>query len=102
MEYNIGLAAALRIAKKLLQHRKVNVDMRRAEKEKEKEKRNAVVEENDKINEEKKQALEKHKQGMSESELELFKEEEWGAKYDEENPLKEVPPEVIDDVDNDC
>ena len=32
-------------------------------------------------NEEKKQALEKHKQGMSESELELFKEEEWAAKY---------------------
>ena len=43
MEYNIGLAAALRLAKQLLQHRKANIDMRRAEKEKEKEKRNAVL-----------------------------------------------------------
>lgn len=99
--YNIGLGAALKVAKRMLEHRKVNVEMRRAEKEKEKEKRNALVEENDKIKEEKKQALEKHRATLSESELDLFKQEEWEAKYDEENPLRELPPDVVDDIDND-
>jgi len=33
--------------------------------------------------------------------LETFKEEEWTAKYDEENPLKETLPDVVDDIDND-
>lgn len=75
--------------------------MRRAKKQKEREHRDAILQENQKLNDEKKAALEKVKQGMSEGQLEMFKEEQWSARYDEENPLKEEPAEVIDDIDND-
>ena len=45
--------------------------------------------------------MEKHKQSLSGEDAEAFKEEDWSAEYDKENPLKEIPPEVVDDVDND-
>ena len=48
----------------------------------------ALIEENNKITEEKQQALDKHKQTLAPEDVEQFKEEEWLAKYDEENPLK--------------
>lgn len=38
---------------------------------------------------------------MTEEELALFDEEEWEKIFDQENPLKEVPEEVIDDIDMD-
>jgi hypothetical protein len=75
--------------------------LRRSEKEKERQQRQVVIDENNKITEEKQQALEKHKQSLTGEDLEAFKEEDWSAEYDKENPLKEVPAEIVDDVDND-
>jgi hypothetical protein len=100
-EYSIGLGAAVHLIKKHLSHRLANIELRRQRKENERKHRNLILEENEKIAEEKRQALEKHKQSLVGEDLESFKEEDWAAIYDQENPLKEIPPEVIDDIDND-
>lgn len=87
--------------KKQLAQRQANVELRRTQKENERKHRNLILEQNEKLAEDKRAALEKHKQALVGEDLEAFKEEEWSNKYDEENPLKEVPAEVVDDVDND-
>ncbi len=51
--------------------------------------------------EEKGRALENHKAALSAEEVETFSEEQWSANYDQEHPLLEVPPEVVEDIDND-
>jgi hypothetical protein len=38
---------------------------------------------------------------LSAEEVETFSEEQWSTTYDQEHPLLEVPPEVVEDVDND-
>ena len=32
---------------------------------------------------------------------ETFSEEEWSKEYDTKNPLIEIPPEIVEDIDND-
>ena len=84
----MGLGAAVKLIKKQLAHRVANIELRRQRKENESKARNLLLEENEKISEEKRLALEKHKQTLIGEDLESFKEEEWSASYDEENPLK--------------
>jgi hypothetical protein len=71
------------LIKKQLAHRQANIELRRQRKDNERKQRNLLLEENEKITEEKRQALEKHKQTLIGEDLESFKEEEWAASYDE-------------------
>lgn len=53
------------MVKKQIAHRIANIELRRGVKEKERKQRADLIEENEKITEEKRQALEKHKQSLS-------------------------------------
>jgi hypothetical protein len=59
------------------------------------------VEANQKIEDDKLTALDTHKNSLAPEDLESFNEVEWLKKYDEDNPPHEIPPEVVDDIDND-
>ena len=45
--------------------------------------------------------LDSHKATLTPEELETFDEEEWEKQFDEQLPLYEIPPEVVDDIDLD-
>lgn len=99
--YNCGLGSLLKFIKHALKFRNSNVELRKAQKETERKNRENIIAENEKIEAEKAGELEKHKAGLAPENVEGFDPEEWGAKYDEEHPLAEVPAVVVEDVDND-
>ena len=84
-----------------LKHRISNIKFRKVQRENERTKREEIIAENEKINEEKIKALEGHKAALTAEEVETFSEEQWSTNYDQEHPLLEVPAEVVEDVDND-
>lgn len=45
--------------------------------------------------------LENHKANLTPEELETFDEEDWEKQFDEQLPLYEIPPEVVEDIDLD-
>jgi len=51
--------------------------------------------------EEKEAALDQKKNELTNEELETFNEEEWIANWDNEHPLPDIIPEVIDEFDRD-
>ena len=90
-----------KFVKKALQHRLSNIKLRKEQKEVERNKRKELISENERLTEEKNQDLEKYKSSLTSEEIEAFNQEEWSSKYDEEHPPKEVPAEIVDDIDND-
>lgn len=99
--YNVGLGLLLRIYKLLLALRLEDVEMRRERAEQLRKAREDTLAVNQRREEDKLAALQAHKDGLPSEEHETFNEVEWLEKYDVDNPPQEVPPEVVEDVDND-
>ena len=60
-----------------------------------------VISQNEQICSQKQQELEAKKASIPAEELENFDEEEWIREFDEQNPLLEVPSQIVDDIDLD-
>ncbi len=99
--YNLGYGRLFKWFSMTLRLRKSDIELRRLKKEEQRKDRIKKMEENDKTVEDKEKALEEHKQSLSPEDLEVFNQEEWETLWDEEHPLHEIPPEVIDDIDAD-
>ena len=99
--YNIGYGRLLRWIVLTLKLRKLNIEIRREKQEKERNRRFDMMDENEKIKNQREVALEEHKAQIPPEEIEEFNAEEWLKVWDEEHPLHEIAEEIIPDIDGD-
>eukprot|EP01017_Pseudomicrothorax_dubius_P003077 TRINITY_DN10351_c0_g1_i1.p1 TRINITY_DN10351_c0_g1~~TRINITY_DN10351_c0_g1_i1.p1 ORF type:complete len:161 (+),score=56.13 TRINITY_DN10351_c0_g1_i1:61-483(+) len=99
--YNLGLGRLLRWFTLVLAYRVADIKIRQERHERLRAERRAIIQSNEDAATAKERALEEARAAVPPEEE--FNEEEWLTKYDEEHPeaIKEVPPEVEDDVDAD-